>query len=141
MDQDGPFSTFPGMARILTVIEGVGIRLTSNAERLEATHCKPCAFSGDTAFDSHLIDGPIRNFNLIYDPEFVQASVQLITDAADLGDDLINDGNGALYCVAGSLTLSKTTLPQGHVALFETQPDLPVAMSDAAKALLVTLRS
>ena len=129
------------MARILTVIDGAGIRLTSNTERLEATHCKPCAFSGDTAFDSHLIDGPIRNFNLIYDPEFVQASVQLITDAADLGDDLINDGHGAIYCVAGRLTLGKTALPQGHVALFENQPDLPVALSDAAKALLVTLRS
>jgi len=77
---DGPFSAFPGLSRILTVIEGAGLYLDTPGGRLDALPLAPLAFSGDLPVQSRLIGGPIRDFNLIYDGRHLQASVTLVRD-------------------------------------------------------------
>ena len=72
--EDGPFSAFPGLARILTVVEGAGMRLAHPATPgpatpdLEARPWVPVHFSGDVALDGQLVAGPVRDLNLIFDP-------------------------------------------------------------------------
>ena len=39
VDEDGPFSLFEGMARILTVIDGKGMVLESEDGVLDAAYC------------------------------------------------------------------------------------------------------
>jgi len=56
------------MARILTVIEGKGMVLESEDGILDAAYCKPTVFSGEAKINSYLNNGPIRDFNVIYDP-------------------------------------------------------------------------
>jgi environmental stress-induced protein Ves len=63
----GPFSSFPGVDRILTVIAGSGLRLRV-ADRapvtLDAT-APPHAFPGDVACTAELAGGPIRDLNVM----------------------------------------------------------------------------
>ena len=63
----GPFSRFPGIDRVLTVIEGRGLRLA-----VEGTYeidlnerSNPFAFSGDAGCVAELADGPIRDLNVM----------------------------------------------------------------------------
>jgi len=75
VDRDGPFSIFDGRERILTVVEGAGLRLRCANAVIEALPGVPVAFSGETPIDSELVSGPVRDLNLIYDPRRAHASV------------------------------------------------------------------
>ncbi|MEX0969332.1 MAG: HutD family protein [Paracoccaceae bacterium] len=80
--QNGPFSPFPGLARILTVIDGAGIALETPSETLTALPRHPVAFSGEVAVHGTLLNGPIRDLNLIYNPLRWRAEVALQTGGA-----------------------------------------------------------
>jgi environmental stress-induced protein Ves len=67
IESDGAFSTFPQCERWIALLEGVGMRLVFDAaaearleRRLDFLH-----FSGDSHTHGALIDGPVRDFNLI----------------------------------------------------------------------------
>ncbi len=72
----GDFSRFNGMQRILTVLEGHGIELDIEDKHESLTILQSVQFSGDSATRCELIDGPIRDFNLIYDPKQFHARLQ-----------------------------------------------------------------
>jgi len=64
---DGPFSRFDGMSRILTVIEGKGVDLISSDGVIAARPLKPVSFSGEMDISSRLVDGEIKDLNIIFD--------------------------------------------------------------------------
>lgn len=67
VDQSGPFSSFPGIDRTIMVIDGKGMELTvagQAPQRLDRCFL-PFSFPGDAATECKLIDGPIRDFNLM----------------------------------------------------------------------------
>jgi uncharacterized protein len=75
--QDGGFSAFNGYQRVITVLEGQGIQLTVDGrEQTPLTSRRAYAFPGDARVDCRLLDGPIRDFNLIYAPQRYQARLQ-----------------------------------------------------------------
>ena len=106
---DGPFSRFEGMARILTVIEGAGLDLATSGGVLQARARKPLAFSGDLAVDSRMVDGPVRDLNVIYDARRVVASVQVVTGP------WVGQGSalGGVYALTGGITLADAVVPPG----------------------------
>jgi len=112
--EDGPFSRFAGLARILTVIEGAGLALHTPDRMLQAKPLEPLAFSGDTPIDSRMIDGPVRDFNVIFDPRRMRAEVRILRGpiqvaepaatmlvACCLEDRLRADGQALLPCEVG----------------------------------------
>jgi len=63
---DGPFSSFPGVARWFSVLEGGGVALTiDGAERQCRRGDAPVAFSGAAKVDCRLLAGPSRDLNLM----------------------------------------------------------------------------
>ncbi len=68
VDADGPFSLFPGMMRVLTVIEGAGLMLDCPGGVISAPPARPVRFPGGVSVRCRLAGGPVRDFNLIYDP-------------------------------------------------------------------------
>jgi environmental stress-induced protein Ves len=63
---DGAFSTFPGVDRVLTVIEGQGLMLDVDGRLLALDAASPpLAFAGDAEVSARLTDGPIRDLNLM----------------------------------------------------------------------------
>lgn len=80
--QDGGFSAFTGLQRIITVLEGRGIQLTVDGrEQAPLAPRQAYAFSGDAQVQCRLLDGPIRDFNLIYAPARCHARLQWVTGA------------------------------------------------------------
>jgi environmental stress-induced protein Ves len=96
VEASGPFSRFPGRARLLTLLEGAGLILDIEGQgRQRLKHPgQVVAFSGDAAASATLIQGPCVDFGVISDPARVK--VQL---------DWLN-----LTSLATSITLAPTTL-------------------------------
>ncbi|MEZ6096363.1 MAG: HutD family protein [Pirellulaceae bacterium] len=79
VESDGPFSRFDGLSRILTVIEGTGINLEMPDGVLAVRPLNPIAFHGELPVIGRLIDGPIRDLNVIFDASRIEASVTTLT--------------------------------------------------------------
>jgi len=65
--QSGPFSDFSGYDRAIMLVEGAGFNLTfDQAPAQSLARCfDPVRFDGGWRTDCALIDGPVRDFNLI----------------------------------------------------------------------------
>ncbi len=77
IDHDSAYSEFPGRYREQVLLEGNGFVLTfpdGSESRLEPPHAR-IAFDGALAPQCRLIDGPVRDFNLFYDPSLLTATL------------------------------------------------------------------
>ncbi|EXS28752.1 hypothetical protein J690_1690 [Acinetobacter sp. 742879] len=80
----GPFSLFPNKQRIISVLDGQGMVL--HVDDLPAKKLNQgdiFAFHGESQVQSELVDGAIRDLNLIYDPAKFHARFQWLNDAAE----------------------------------------------------------
>ncbi|HBM1810538.1 TPA: HutD family protein, partial [Acinetobacter baumannii] len=80
----GPFSLFPNKQRIISVLDGQGMVL--HVDNLPAKKLKQgdiFAFHGESQVQSELVDGAIRDLNLIYDPAKFHARFQWLNEAAE----------------------------------------------------------
>lgn len=63
---DGPFSAFPGVDRLICVVEGEGMDLQfQDGGRLALERDRVMAFAGDVRAEGRLREGPVRDFNLM----------------------------------------------------------------------------
>lgn len=63
---DGAFSLFPGIERTIAVIEGAGMELKlANGGKHRLRPGLPFTYDGGLAIDGRLIDGPVRDFNVM----------------------------------------------------------------------------
>lgn len=77
IEQDAPFSTFPGIERELVLLSGNGLRLRFEDGRtplLEPPHGR-CRFAGEHAVTGELVDGPTHDFNLMWRRDAVAAQL------------------------------------------------------------------
>ncbi|MER7191566.1 HutD/Ves family protein [Streptomyces flaveolus] len=64
--RSGPFSTFDGVDRIITVVDGPGMTLTvDGTPHVVDAPYEPFAFPGDAVTECRLLDGPIVDFNVM----------------------------------------------------------------------------
>lgn len=63
----GPFSNFPGVDRVLTLIQGDGLQLRIDCDPpvLLGASSPPLAFAGDAACKAELVGAPIRDLNVM----------------------------------------------------------------------------
>ena len=141
---DGPFSRFPGYDRHIMTIAGRGMRLNTDghgAIELSVPYL-PREFSGDWDVDGQLIDGPVRDFNLMVSRERAKGSlvVEMLSSrtryAADGGTLLIHilegDGTAEARVIAEGDTL---VLSAGEsVAVTPSSDELRLALVRAREA-------
>ncbi|MEO7325399.1 MAG: HutD family protein [Dokdonella sp.] len=77
IESDGPFSSFPGIARDLLLLQGSGIELDIDdaaprrmTRRFECVH-----FNGESKVECRLLAGPTRDFNVMARRDAVRAEV------------------------------------------------------------------
>lgn len=77
IESDGPFSTFPGVARDLLLLSGNGIELDiGDAPPLRLTErFQRASFDGEARVDCRLVAGPTRDFNVMARRDAVHADV------------------------------------------------------------------
>jgi hypothetical protein len=90
----GPFSSFAGFARLITVIDGAGMSLRGAARAdLELRPFAVHAFDGTRAVAGLLPQGPVSDLNLIYDPQLCRARLTILEQAVPMRradcDDLL----------------------------------------------------
>ncbi|MCP8688204.1 HutD/Ves family protein [Marinobacterium sedimentorum] len=77
IDEAGAFSSFAGYQRIISVLEGEGMCLSvDGADSRPLRAFDPYAFAGDSRVECRLLNGAIRDFNLIYAPQRYSARLQ-----------------------------------------------------------------
>ena len=77
IETDAPFSAFPGVERELVLLSGNGLRLRfddGESHELLPPHGK-LRFAGERAAFGELIDGPTRDFNLMWQRNAVDAQL------------------------------------------------------------------
>ncbi|HLM42608.1 MAG TPA: HutD family protein [Myxococcaceae bacterium] len=104
----GPFSVFPGVDRILTLLEGRGMALSfgGGPEVVLDRPLRPFAFPGEADVQCRLLgDEPVRDFNLMVDRAVAEASL-----------GVLHLGPGESRTVAGAWTVLLHVL-EGRVSV------------------------
>ena len=78
VDRDGPFSTFPGRQRLLTLVEGPVLDLQVDGDAHVVEPQRPFAFTGDATTVASVPEGPVRVLNVVVDPGLVRPYVTVL---------------------------------------------------------------
>lgn len=99
VDQSGPFSTFPGIDRIIALLDGEGMQLQFEDGKTHALNetCRPFRFRGEERLHAELA-APSRDFNLMLRREAVDGTLTIWRDACTL---LCEPGFLLLFCAEG----------------------------------------
>ena len=136
VDQEGPFSSFEVFDRILTVIEGKGMVLARYNGNLIADLHNPVHFFGTEAIDGLLPNGPIQDFNLIFDGSKLAADVS-VTDSVELDIRLSSTLVMTLvYCLTGAFKLLGSQTLLSHDGVMNPRGKL-TAVSHTSTALVI----
>ncbi|MFJ8436487.1 HutD family protein [Kitasatospora sp. NPDC094019] len=133
----GPFSAFPGVDRVITLVEGPGMALTvDGAEHVVDAPFRPFPFSGDAATDCRLLGGPLVDFNVMTRRGRATADLVLATEPRPL---VVAAGTTVLLvCLSGTAALDgSTTLARYDAALLTTPGTHDVAPSGTTAVLTV----
>ena len=136
IDGDVPFSDYPGIDRVFTLIEGEGLDLEVASVGRLAVHerFEPQFFPGDAATACRVLGGPCRALNLFVRRDRFAVTV-IVTE---LGEHVTagHDGITLLYALSGEVQVGGETLAQGDAALLTA----PALVSSQAGALLYEAR-
>ena len=115
IDADVPFSAYPGVDRVFTLIEGGGLDLdleggpTLVVDRLHVPH----PFPGDVAVRCRLRAGPCRALNLFTRRDIWTAAA----DVLSRGAEITHDGPILLFALEGAANADGQALAKGDAAV------------------------
>jgi environmental stress-induced protein Ves len=116
VDSDGPFSNFPGVDRILTILpgggEGISLRVGQDVHTLR--QLEPIHFSGDADSSSKLLNGSLEDFNVMTKRGSAAARVRVFKQQGcfrvgpppSSEDDDVDWNLSFLYCIEGEVAVS-----------------------------------
>lgn len=107
----GPFSDFPGVDRIITLLDGDGVHLHgAGVDRRLDRPLEPFAFPGDVAIDCTLLGNASSDFNVMTRRERMAADVRILRAAATTPVA----SHGLLLAVRGSWLADEARLEAGQ---------------------------
>ena len=86
VSSDGPFSDFAGYDRVIMLLEGAGMALAfgDRPEVKLARKWRPLPFDGGWNTRCRLLEGPVRDLNLMVDRARAHGRLEVVEDAAKL---------------------------------------------------------
>lgn len=147
IDADAPFSAFPGIERELVLLSGNGLRLRfddGDTRELLPPHAR-LRFAGERAAFGELVDGPTRDFNLMWQRDAVDAQlwhrplVGTMVVSVDVGE------TWAVHLLAGSAHFADASglgeFGAGDTAVLEAGAlSRRYVLDGGGEALLIRLR-
>ena len=136
--QDGPFSDFAGMVRVLTVVSGSTMTLETPTTSIDARPWEPVRFDGGLKVNSLLADGPLTDLNLMFNPQLCEGEVR--SRRGPLVCDLPRPNNGllAFHGLAGMPKVNGTAIAIGDTA-FVAQPNAALTLAEGDAMLEIRL--
>ncbi|MFI8876890.1 HutD family protein [Streptomyces sp. NPDC055243] len=117
VDAEGAFSPFPGIDRVITLVEGEGMVLTVDGTPQPVEPLSPFAFSGDAATDCRLEAGAVRDMNVMTRRGRATAHVQIVTVTAAQGAEMACAAGETLLVMAATEGLAVGGPEGGETAL------------------------
>jgi len=127
VENDGPFSAFPGIDRTLAILEGAGIELSVTGAETAIVTDAAHSFPGDVETSARLIDRPITDLNVMTRRGAFQSRVtplQLSTPR----EIVVMSPIALVYCQTGKVTIeqefvSPIELVAGDTLFIEAMPN------------------
>jgi environmental stress-induced protein Ves len=147
--QSGPFSDFSGFERTIMLLEGTGFilkfdraprdgaaspRPESHGKRIDRP-LEPFRFAGEWQTDCTLINGPVRDFNLIA-TRGVRAQLEVMDPT--MGLRIPGAKTVVVYCIAGQLVAAGKRAQQGETLRID-DGDNPLLLDGRAKAAVIRI--
>ena len=133
--QDGPFSSFPGIDRTLSVLTGAGITLAfGDGERVRLDRSSaPYPFAADRVVDGVLVDGAIDDLNVMSRRGRWRHRVERLSGAG-----VLTAAEGLLVLVArkGDWLVNGAALPAGDNAILDAPGRVELVVSSGGEAEL-----
>jgi hypothetical protein len=140
VSKSGPFSDFAGYARTIMLIDGPGFVLDFEGHpslRLDQRY-EPFPFDGGWKTDCTLIDGPVRDFNLMAAREAGTAS--LTVARPERGGMSVDAAPTVVFHVLeGEASVSGHLVAQGDTLRLD-RPLLPLSLDAAESAIVAVVR-
>ncbi|WP_104664471.1 HutD/Ves family protein [Ensifer adhaerens] len=141
---DGPFSSFPGIDRTLSILQGKGMRLMIDGREpvLMTGGTAPLPFPADAATTATLVDGPIVDLNVMTRRGKLAHMVQRVAldhpyrAEALGGTTLALCHGGAVRLTAGEATAD---LAAGDTAILEGSAAITIEPAASAVVFLITI--
>lgn len=136
--QDGPFSDFAGMIRILTVVSGGDMTLVCPEGPMSATLWAPVRFDGGLSVSSRLTSGPLTDLNLMFNPRHCDGAVKVLRGPVE--KDILCPVRGLIvhHVLAGTPRINAMPLTIGDTTFIDDS-DQTLALSDADAVLEIRL--
>jgi len=135
----GPFSDFTGYDRHILLLAGKGFVLRfaeAPARRLDRS-LEPFAFDGGWRAGCELVDGPVRDLNLMVSRDRARGALRVIRLAAGERAELPLAGTVLLHLVEGSLEAGGLPLSPGDTLRVDGGEGEPFAVVAGAPSSLV----
>tara|TARA_R110002049_G_scaffold94498_5_gene232624 strand:+ start:618 stop:1205 length:588 start_codon:yes stop_codon:yes gene_type:complete len=137
--QDGPFSDFTGMQRVLTVVSGGEMTLISPARSLEAKLWEPVWFDGAVPIRSELRGDPLTDLNLMFRPTHCTATVKVLRGTLDQSVSCPPQGFIAYHALAGTARINTALLDTADTVISSgSQMALSLGPDDAVLEIRLT---
>ncbi len=131
----GPFSAFPGVDRVITLLDGSGVALQSADGAVNHQldqPLQPFFFQGEVAVHAQLLGPDCHDFNVMTRRVACTASVQVVNHTAQLPPQ----SQGLLFCTGGQWLANEQTLVAGDGLWWS---GAPLAWTLAERASVATL--
>jgi environmental stress-induced protein Ves len=138
--KSGPFSDFSGYARTIMLIDGPGFVLDFEAhpqKRLDRRY-EPFPFDGGWKTGCTLIDGPVRDFNLIVANAAGPASLT-VAEPQRGGMQIEAAKTVIFHVLQGDAAVSGHAVPQGDTLRIDA-PILPLSLDAPESATVAVIR-
>lgn len=134
----GPFSVFPGVDRVLTLLEGPGMALAfgSAPEVVLDRRWRPFAFPGEAEIQCRLLGGPVRDFNLMVDRASAEATLTVVHLRAGETRSLASASTVFLHGLEGQASVDGAPLAVEETLWMEEAPEALALRSDAGAVVL-----
>lgn len=136
--QSGPFSSFPGIDRIITLLDGDGMQLQFADGRQHdlVQVLTPFAFRGEDKLHAELAGTPSRDFNLMLRRDAAQGTVEVRRAS---GRVATGASTMLLFCSAGQWKIGDVDLHVGDALVLEQTPSDTSLNAIAANSALLCL--
>jgi uncharacterized protein len=137
----GPFSLFPGVDRTLMLLEGRGMTLSLGGapEVVLDRRWQPFAFPGEAEIDCRLLDGPVRDFNLMVDRASVEATLEVLHLAPGETRTVAGAWTVLLHGLEGRVSAAGTPLVREETLWLEAPKALALRSDEGAVVVAIHL--
>jgi len=133
----GPFSAFPGIDRILVVVEGAGMELMVDGRLVPLGPLDPLLFDGAADTSARLVSGPTKDLNVMTRRGRCTATLDVVRVAGAVDVAPVDDGDVLVVVLDGDARADDVPLWPRDVLVVEQ----PTTLRGTATVAVIMVRS